>query len=300
MAKRPAREVNRNGVLGEYEAFKPRKRSMEELVALARLGKDDPRPAPPVESRELLRDGGFALVRYRLGSQELTAALDQTGGGRHWPEASYWQFMSMLGVVGPDGKAHAVMEVIDDPNNPGFEICFLFANPDHGIPSEVMRRFLNEIDVPASWGAGAKSGIRQKFDLAWDDAEGGWAKVEPITLVKVTYKRTCFATRPVMEETTDVMLLPVEGQDIDDPDKEKAYWAKDYYQHAGWEELHRADGGRPPRPGFSSWMHEGKPVKVKVVDSHLDSEIDRLREQAARPPEPEEGDEPEVEAGFRP
>jgi hypothetical protein len=300
MARKPTREVNRNGLLGEYEAFKPRKRSMEELFALARLGKGEPRPAPAIESRELARDGGFKLVRYRTGSDELTAALDTTGGERFYPDPEHWQFISYLGVVGPDGKARVVMSVTDDPNDPGHEISFLFAGKDHGVPSEAMLHFLRELDVPASWRAGADAGFRDKFDLAWDADADAWAHVEPVTLVKVSYKRMCFATRPALEETVDVMLLPVEGQDIDDADADKAYWAKDYYRDAGWEELHRADGGRPPRPGFSSWLHEGDPVKVKVVGNYLDSEIERLREQAARPPEPDEEDEPEEEAGPRP
>jgi hypothetical protein len=263
--------TNRNGLVGEYAEFAPRRRTMAEFIEMTRSrAGGSPLPVER-QSRNVGERDGYVLVRYRLGSDELTRDLDAVGGAG-FSTSDYPDMAAFFGILDEAGKPQVVLNVIDDG---GLAISFVFAAEDAAVPSEVVHDFLDRLDVPAAWNAGADNDLANRFDLRWDDATG-WVRQEPRHLVKVEFERVCFGTRPVLREAVDVFLMPDPAYDMADPNDERAYWAKDFYRETAWGEFHRLPQSEGVRPGFSSWMTKGEPHLVKVLDQCLDQDIARL------------------------
>jgi hypothetical protein len=276
-----ARATNRNGLVGNYADFAPRRRTMAEFIAMARSETAGERFTVERQSREVGDRDGYAFVRYRLGSDELSRDLDAVGGAG-FSTSDYPDMAAFFGILDGAGKPQLVLNVIDDD---GMAISFVFAAKDATVPSEVVHDLLDRLDVPAAWNAGADNDLAARFDLRWDDA-AGWVRQEPRHLVKVEFERICFGTRPVLREAVDVLLLPDPAHDMADPDAERAYWAKHFYRETAWDEFRRLPQSEGVRAGFSSWMTNGEPQTVKVLNDCLDREIARMtadRDQAAAP-----------------
>ena len=270
--------TNRNGLLGDYAEFAPRRRTMAEFIAMARSKTAGEPFTVERQSRNVGDRDGYAFVRYRLGSDELTRDLDAVGGTGFSP-SDHPDMAAFFGILDEAGRPQIVLNVIDD-DRPA--VSFVFAAKDAAVPSEVVHDFLDRLDVPAAWNAGADNDLAGRFDLHWDDA-AGWVRQEPRHLVKVEFERICFGTRPVLREAADVFLLPDPAHDMADADAERAYWAKHFYRETAWDEFRRLPQSEGVRPGFSSWMTNGEPQLVKVLNQCLDQDIARL--SADRSPE---------------
>lgn len=263
--------TNRNGVVGAYGDFAPEKRTMSEIVAHIVERKKNPDAPIAKSSVEVARSGGFSLVRYRLGSDELLRDLAAAGGGHH-STSEHADIRAFLGVLDAQGRPQLLLDIIDDGDGP--QISFAIPIPDATLPADVALSFLEHIDVPASWRCGADSQLADLFDAQWIKGMG-WELQEPRHLVKVEFERICFATKPAMREAVDVFLVPWPGQDIADPDPDKAYWARDFYRGRAWGEFENLPQSGGVRPGFSSWLNSGEPVLVKVLNASLDKDIAR-------------------------
>ncbi|MFC4236491.1 hypothetical protein ACFOY8_14900 [Thalassospira xianhensis] len=279
--------TNRNGAIGDFSDFAPQKLSVDDIVAksLGKPGFSEPRPPRTV----LDIDSSYSLVRYHLGSDELRNDLE---AARLDHSVSYDRapLTALFGIKDSKGNLEALFDVIDDSKDGGPKIAYWYAAQEQSVPNDVVVSCLTYLDVPASWRAGADAKLAYLFDVYWDTENGGWEVRDARHLVKVSFVRQCFATRPILTETVDVFVLPSPKYLLDDPDREKAYWAKDYYREAGWAELDRLSPSL--RPGFSSWTiaAASPPQMVKVVNSALDEDIARLTE----PSSPKAGEVPIV------
>lgn len=275
MARRSG-PTNRNGLIGAHAEFAPLKRTMSEIVSLIAERKRN--PDAPVErvSTEVARIEGFSLVRYRLGSEEVQRDFAAGGNPPH-STSDHADIRAIFGVLDGEGHPQLLLDIIEDGDGP--QISFAIPIPGTTLPADVALQVLDRIDVPASWRCGADATLADRYDARWA-ADGGWERQEPRHLVKVEFERICFATRPAMREAVDVFMLPHPGQDIADPDPDKAYWAKDFYRHAAWDEFARLPQSEGARAGFSSWMSSGEPAIVKVLNTSLDREIARLEQDA--------------------
>lgn len=262
--------MNRNGFVGQFEDFVAKPRSLDELLASPRRQGE-----PPKESSDLSERDGWSLVRYRIGTDETWAAMDAVGARTFSVTAQEATYTALFGVVSPEGRVGSIVHVVDDKGDEGPRISFL--HEKEGVPRDVMAAFLRELDVPASWRAGSDASLRERYDLAWTDG-AGWEDAPARHYVRATYKRICFATRPTLTESVDV-LLPVDPEaNLAATDEEEAYLAKNRYVGAGFEELGRLGYG--VRAGFSSWLPEGDPVLVKIVNGYLDRELALIDEAA--------------------
>ena len=263
--------VNRHGLVGDFAAFAPKRLTAEELRNLLML-KTKGQARPPVV---LVRSGEYSLVRYHLGSDELRRDLEAVGAGDWSIDGDRSMMTAVFGILEGRGDARVILDVIDDPQEGGPKLSFVFASAEKGLPSEVVLEFLSHLDVPANWQVGADLQLADLFDVYWNDENGGWEMRAERNLVKVTFVRHCFGTTPEMTEAVDVFVLPSPKHDLADPDEERAYLAQGYYRTVAWEELARMSRGN--RPGFSSWLHgEEAPRMVKVLNTSLDGEIARL------------------------
>lgn len=266
---------NRNGAIGDFASYAQPKRSMDELIEQAirkRRGEEDPEPVGRV-STTLLESEGYRLVRYRIGSRELaedmTAVAPETGKEAGWYAGDRSTYTAVFGVVGPDDTVQAAFDVMDHDGKS--DIFMAYRAPAATVPNEVVRDFLNHLDVPASWRGGADATIENLFDLNRERGSDEWKSSNPVHVVVMGYERICFAVTPVMREHVDVMLAPEPGQNLSSPDADHVYWAKDFYRNAGFERLHEI--ATDVRPGFSSWMPKGDPVLAKVVRKGLEREL---------------------------
>ena len=268
--------VNRNGVVGDFAAFAPVRKSIDRVVEEAvaeRRGRRRVDPRPP---RHELAVGEHALVRYHLGSDELRDALKAVGAEDHWIPPELTSMTAVFGIVSPDGRTELVVEAIDDGDGP--RISLVFAAKERTLPRETLLAFLDHLDLPPSRRMGTNLTMAELFDAYW--SEDGWEAKPQRHLVKVGFRRHCFGTAPPLDETVDVFLPPSPDHDLADPDETRAYWAKDHYREAAWGELARLPQCGI-RPGFSDWTYgEQEPRLVKVLDATLNATIDRPTAEA--------------------
>lgn len=277
MAARVEPRTNRNGAVGEFSRYAPRRLSTEEIVQGLRdrragvAAEEDP---PVRTSTTLWQEDGYRLVRYFVGSPELKADVKavapRLGREAEWYAGDRSNYTAVFGVIGPDETARALFDVIDDDRRgPGIFTAYRAEGAE--LPNEVALRFLEHLDVPATWSAGGDTTVRDLFDAVYDRTTGDWKAVEPVQVVVVSFERVCFSIRPAMREQVDVMVAPDPSQDLASPDKEHVYWARDFYRGLGMERLQGM--GLGVRPGFSSWLHKGDPVLAKIVGNGLDEEL---------------------------
>lgn len=265
--------VNRNGVVGDFASFAPERLSMKQIVEKAIAIRDGNSTEPERLSKELFRYGNHSLVRYKLASDELRHDLDAAGLDVCTVDRGHCSVI--LGVRDLEtGSLDALIDIIDDKGDGGPRIHYVHEREGCHITSETMVAILGFVDVPPSWRAGGDHKLAKRFDAWYDWDTGRWEVREPTMLVSVRFERLCFATAPALRESIDVFLLPEADQDMESPDAEAAYWARDYYRNAAWEHLHKFS--QEVRAGFSSWS-PNEPQLVKVVGEALKEEIAALR-----------------------
>lgn len=273
-AKQYDLSVNRHGLVGDFATFAPKRLTAEDLRTRLLLKTRGQLRA----SVALARAGEYSLVRYHLGSNELRQHLESVGAGDWSIDGDRSMMTAVFGVLDACGEPGVILDVIDDPQDGGPRLSFVFAAAGREIPPEVILQCLSRLDVPAR--AGADLQLAALFDVYWSEAAGGWEMRAERNLVKVTFVRHCFGTTPKLTEAVDVFVLPSPKHDLSNSDADKAYLAQGYYRTVAWEELERMPRG--DRPGFSSWLHaEEAPRIVKVLDTSLDNEIARLNGQSA-------------------
>jgi len=277
-----AAPTNRNGAIGDFKSFvAPRKSVDEALEDLIRIQRDK-RDVNPIEriSTTLAEQDGFRLVRYQIRSRELEQDLRIAGQGLGLHTTAYAsdrsEYTAIFGIIDPYNTVHAAFDVIMQKGKPS--IFMAFKTPDREIPTEVVRDFLNHLDVPASWNGGADAEIEKLFDLRWQGGDKGWTSTDPVHVVVVSFERTCFAITPVMKERIDVMVPPHPDHDLESADEDAVYRAKDYYMEVGFERLCAQNSVQ--RPGFSSWMAGGELFLAKVVRPGLEGELASMFLQA--------------------
>ena len=270
--------TNRNGAVGDFAAFAPKRLSMDEAMdrAIAKRHAEvdaqergETIPVPRT-SKSLLDLGRYSLIRYVLNSDEVSTDCEAIGMEKqaipfHTP--NYFPFTALYGVMDKEaGRPLALIEVMG--NGPGAppEINHVHKAADATMPTDVMAAVLNHLDIPPN--RHSDHALSNRFDMQYDRETGTWGYHAPLQVVVVTFERTCFQTVPSMREVVDVFLPVDPDQDINDPDENKSYWAKDYYRDSAWEPFHKL-GDKPLRPGFSSWSPKGEPRLVKIVDAQM-------------------------------
>lgn len=268
--------TNRNGALGDFAAFAPRRKTLEEIIrdSIASAAEDE---APAGRTSSTILDlGRFILVRYQLNSDELTrdclaTGLDRQRVSLHYPE--YFGFTAVFGIL--DRERDAAVAVIEVMGDDDLAINHAFRAKDADIPVQVMIAVLNHLDVPANRRNGIDSLLTDRFDVERCAETGIWSACAPLHVVVVRFERLCFQTTPSLIESTDVFVPVDPANDISDPDPEKAYWAKSHYKDEAWTYFHK-QVRTEVRPGFSSWLTSGDPRLVKVVNPEFRKRVDAL------------------------
>ena len=263
--------TNRNGAFGDLEAYAPVRLTLEEIIDARRHPK---KASGERVSTVLFETGGYRLVRYRLGTEEVGADMGVVfpeNRVANWHAADRAAYSALYGVLDETGAPQAVIDVIRDKLP---SIHMVFGAPAADLPSQTMLAILDYLDIPASRRVGADQRIHDLYDARWDKHAGRRTRVPPVHVV-VKFERLCFATSPALRETVDVILAPDPAQDLSSPDADHAYWARDHYRDAAWEHLSKMPQSGA-RPGFSSWLNHGDPSLAKVVGDALDREIAEL------------------------
>lgn len=255
--------TNRNGLVGEFLEFAPPRLELDDIVRRSFAKKSGTYVEEGRTSRELASEDGYTLVRYRLGSDEIRRDSEAVAPD-FFVSGDLAHRTAVFGVLDADGTPQAILQAYDIARH-GCRLQGVFGAPGRSVGPLVMARFLALLDARPTHGTDHRA--NDLFDVRFD-GEAGWVAQEPRHFVKITFERVCFATRPAMRETTDVLVPLQPGFDLDDPDKDKADDAAHRYRSFG---MALVGGG--VRPGFSSWGATGKPEVVKVVGDALDGEI---------------------------
>ncbi len=255
--------TNRHGLVGEFDAFAPRRPGFDEIVSQARARRAGTFVEEGRVSREVARAGGYAMVRYRLGTDEFRRDSERVDPD-FFVSTDLAPHTAVFGVLDGDGRAQAIVQAYGLSRH-GYGVSGLYGAPGRSVGADVMARFLALVDAPPTPGTDHRAS--DLFDVRFD-ADSGWVAQAPRHLVRVTFERVCFDTRPALRETTDVLVPLQPGYDLADPDPEAADAAAHRYKSFGLALV-----GKGVRPGFSSWWAKDAPVVVKVVGDGLDAEI---------------------------
>ena len=278
--------TNRNRVLGDYATHAAPRMSLAEAIRLSMDKRNGRVPEDGRVSTEVWNHGEFSLRRYRLGSDELRRDGEAVGADvLVLPELR--DCTSLFGIVDGhgEGACRAVIEVIEEDRR-GFLVTNVTGGAD--VPPDALHALVHVLDVPAN--AGTDHSVEERFGLRWDGASG-WRRVEPVHAVAVTFSRTCFSTRPVLEERVDVLVALDPAYRLDDPDEEAAYRARYRYRGLAADEFDLSSREGPARPGFCTWGYEGEPRLVRVLGASMQAHVERQRERALDPGD-EGGEEP--------
>lgn len=266
----PKHAYNRNDYLDCFDKFAPRKRTMDEVIkeAVARKkGEAVPEQPPQV----LYQTENLDLVRFHLNSRSLEGAYKALGDTYTDPLNTFddAQDNARFGVMDrASGEPVAILWMMNDRNSGrGFEIPFAsFSRTRKANPDEILD-ILRELDIPPGHNTDTASSFVQHYDI-WHE-NGEWISKQPRELLVFTFKSTCFAVRPVIEDRIDVFVPIHPDRPLDgNGDENEAYGNREGYRTAAWSRF--LDMGVTTRPGFSSWGSYGDPRVVKVTEDWLD------------------------------
>lgn len=281
-------ETNRNGVIGDFDAYMPVRRSMEELIKAAIRNRHREQAVSTERvSSTILRLDESVLVRYRFGTDELWDDSKAVKSVFSDHDREMAEISALFGIIRDDGVPLATFHVICEPKP---LLHYVSRNPDVPCDKEMVLQVLRHLDVPAA--PGTDNQVAKVFDLWRDDETGEWEIREPIMAVRVTLERTCFITSPALEEKLDVLVAINPAFDLASPDESDVYWAKSHYRDMAFGRLQDLPGAGV-RPGFSSWMSRD-PVLLKVIGTGLESELAAI----AAPEDAEPIDEIHASPGF--
>lgn len=273
--------TNRNGLVGEFERFRPRRMTMDELVAGAIAGR---RKAEPSGDDEvvLLDCGRSDLVRLRLNVPDVNARLgyEFNAPGSDANDILPNDYDARCARYAlrdrENGTFRAVATVFVDLDGP--RLSFLSTSMANPPSQDEIMSMLLAIDVPPARGTGLDLRLARDFDVWWED--DAWATREPVTLVAVAYERTCFATSPPTKERVEIFVALDDEHPAGDGEFDEE--ARFHYSSRGWD---RINGQTLGRPGFSSW-HPVSAKPVKVIGRSLDDEVQDLLQSASSAPTP--------------